>query len=576
MTITNVNHSIQALLLILLALILVLLPSQSHAADASLAPAEKSQQGKNLDAQLNTIKKQHNTAEQLEAHSARSEGLARKIHDTRLAEARVTLIKNGLTFVDSVLKQKDDGQALAQYREKITTLLASHPELVKKIQSNIHSHTQIPEPGLSAAEEAAAYQHVFSNSAKLDRLYQLSIQSLEFSRKIGMDISAHEAELKRAITDRAANIAVLLALASEDVSGFQAGVAVLPDDIELKAHLNLAKGRIQNIASALNKTVAIMKKLGLETSSYQQLSIATTGQITAKALEGGVMKRLALGWGEKIARLAIDNGPDFILKLLIFILIIVVTKKLTKVGKRIMDIIIKRSDTKLSLLLRRMLISVTGNIILILGILIALSQVGISLGPLLAGLGVAGFVIGFALQDVLSNFASGMMILIYRPFDVGDLVDAGGVFGKVNQMSLVNTTILTLDNQTIIIPNNKIWGDVIKNVTAQRTRRVDLTFSIAYDDDIPTTERVLTELVDADQRILDDPEPIVRLHELGDSSVNFVMRAWVSTEDYWDVYWDMTRTVKMRFDEEGISIPFPQRDMHLNTSQPLSIRIEGA
>ena len=126
-----------------------------------------------------------------------------------------------------------------------------------------------------------------------------------------------------------------------------------------------------------------------------------------------------------------------------------------------------------------------------------------------------------------------------------------------------------------MIPNNKIWGDVIKNVTAQVHRRVDLLFGVAYTDDIPTVEKILQEVVDADKRILDEPEAIVRLHELGDSSVNFVVRSWVKTEDYWDVYWALLRTVKMRFDEEGISIPFPQRDMHLDTSEPLSIRIES-
>jgi small conductance mechanosensitive channel len=196
-------------------------------------------------------------------------------------------------------------------------------------------------------------------------------------------------------------------------------------------------------------------------------------------------------------------------------------------------------------------------------VLIALAQVGISLGPLLAGLGVAGFIIGFALQDTLSNFAAGMLILIYRPFDVDDFVEVGGVSGMVNHMSLVNTTILTFDNQTLVVPNSKIWGDVIKNVTAQTIRRVDMVFGISYTDDIPKTERILQEILDSQEAVLDDPEPIVRVHELGDSSVNFIVRPWVETGDYFETYWAITRAVKMRFDEEGISIPFPQTDVHL-------------
>jgi small conductance mechanosensitive channel len=159
------------------------------------------------------------------------------------------------------------------------------------------------------------------------------------------------------------------------------------------------------------------------------------------------------------------------------------------------------------------------------------------------------------------------MILLYRPFDVGDVVDAGGVSGKVSHMSLVNTTFMTFDNQSLVVPNNNIWGAVITNVTAQRTRRVDLVFGISYGDDIEKAERVLHEIVESYDAVLDDPEPMIKLHELADSSVNFIVRPWVKTDDYWDTYWDLTKAVKQRFDKEGISIPFPQRDVHIVEQQ---------
>ena len=175
------------------------------------------------------------------------------------------------------------------------------------------------------------------------------------------------------------------------------------------------------------------------------------------------------------------------------------------------------------------------------------------------------FVIGFALQDTLGNFASGMMILLYRPFDVGDVVEIGGVFGTVKAMNMVNTTMLTIDNQTLILPNTKIWQEVIKNVTAQSKRRIDLVFGISYSDDISKAEKILSDILEEHDLILDNPEPIVRLHELADSSVNFIVRPWVKTDDYWDVYWDVTREVKLRFDREGVSIPFPQQDVHIHS-----------
>ena len=157
------------------------------------------------------------------------------------------------------------------------------------------------------------------------------------------------------------------------------------------------------------------------------------------------------------------------------------------------------------------------------------------------------------------------MILVYRPYDVDDFVEVTGASGLVKKMTLVSTTITTFDNQTLVVPNSKIWGDVIKNVTAQRLRRVDMEFGVGYSDDIALVEQVLNDIVSSHEKVLGKPEPIIKLNTLADSSVNFVVRPWVRTEDYWSVYWDVTREVKLRFDREGISIPFPQRDFHLYT-----------
>jgi small conductance mechanosensitive channel len=257
-------------------------------------------------------------------------------------------------------------------------------------------------------------------------------------------------------------------------------------------------------------------------------------------------------------------------KIVVFLLILLVFRILANAARRVVARSLSSSKVQVSKLLENMITSMVSKIVMIFGLLVALSQFGISLGPLLAGFGVAGIIIGFALQDTLSNFASGMMILFYRPFDVGDLVEAGTVFGKVSKMTLVSTTFLTLDHQTLVVPNTKIWGDVIKNVTAQRVRRVDMVFGIGYDDDIPKAEKVLWEILKEHPKVLDDPEPMVKLHNLGDSSVDFVVRPWVDTDDYWDVHWDITREVKMRFDAEGIGIPFPQRDVHIYEEKKLS------
>jgi small conductance mechanosensitive channel len=312
-------------------------------------------------------------------------------------------------------------------------------------------------------------------------------------------------------------------------------------------------------ARDLQELSRVLSDLGLESSEYRSLALIVTGDAT-KILDTGVLATLAKQWSKAGVAWVNQNGLGLTLNVLFFLLIIFAFRGLSRLTRRWVERGVNKVN--LSSLLRNMIIAVVANSVLAIGVMIALSQMGVSLGPLLAGLGVAGFIVGFALQDTLGNFASGMMILVYRPYDVGDIITAGGISGKVEDMSLVYTVVLTFDNQKMIVPNSKIWGDVIQNVTSQRVRRVDLVFGIAYSDDIDKAERVLAEIVDDNEMTLDDPKPTIKLHTLNESSVDFVVRPWVKSADYWDVYWDITRAVKKRFDEEGISIPFPQRDVH--------------
>lgn len=222
-----------------------------------------------------------------------------------------------------------------------------------------------------------------------------------------------------------------------------------------------------------------------------------------------------------------------------------------------------RAMNSVSQLLEDFLANAIRWVVMAVGIIMALAALEISIGPLLAIVGAAGFVIAFALQDSLSNFASGLMILFFKPFDVGDVIEAGGVAGSVISMNLVSTSIKTFDNKKMVVPNNKIWNDVITNATGVETRRIDMEFGIGYADDIDKAHAIIEEIVTSHPKVLEDPAPVVRVHTLGDSSVNFICRPWSRTTDYWTVYWDVTETVKKRFDAEGVGIPFPQRDVHL-------------
>jgi small conductance mechanosensitive channel len=220
----------------------------------------------------------------------------------------------------------------------------------------------------------------------------------------------------------------------------------------------------------------------------------------------------------------------------------------------------------ISKLLQAFLVGVVYWIVFAVGLMIVLSALGVDITPLFALIGGGSFVAAFALQDTLGNLASGLMIMIYRPFDEGDYVDVGGVSGTVKTVSIVATTVTTPDNQVIVIPNKNVWGNIITNVTASDSRRVDLVFGISYDDSIPDAIRVLEETVGAHPLVMNDPEPTIRVNELADSSVNLICRPWVKTSDYWNVYWDLMHQVKERFDDVGISIPYPQQDVHVKNS----------
>ena len=221
-------------------------------------------------------------------------------------------------------------------------------------------------------------------------------------------------------------------------------------------------------------------------------------------------------------------------------------------------------SSNVSHLLRKFVIDAVRRITFIVGLMLGLAALEINVTPLVAVIGAAGFVIAFALQDTLSNFASGLMIMFYKPFDIGDFIETSQIAGKVRSMTLVTTNVMTADNKLMVVPNNELWGKVITNVTGSSERRVDLVFGIGYNDDIGLAERVLAEVVAAHPLVLKEPEPVIRVAELADSSVNLICRPWVKTPDYWAVYWDLTRAVKERFDAEGVSIPFPQRDVHVH------------
>ena len=201
--------------------------------------------------------------------------------------------------------------------------------------------------------------------------------------------------------------------------------------------------------------------------------------------------------------------------------------------------------------------------LLVVVVIAAIGQVGIQTTSFIAIFGAAGLAVGLALQGSLSNFASGVLIVLFRPYKVGDFVEAAGIAGSVEQVQILTTILKTGDNKQVIVPNSQIMDSIITNYSAHDTRRVDMVVGVSYEDDLDKVRKTLEGIIAADDRILLDPAPKIAVAELADSSVNFVVRPWCATSDYWAVMWDLTETIKKRFDQEGISFPFPQQDVHL-------------
>jgi small conductance mechanosensitive channel len=268
------------------------------------------------------------------------------------------------------------------------------------------------------------------------------------------------------------------------------------------------------------------------------------------------MEQFKIYW-DMAAAMIMQYAP----KALLAIIVLLIGLRIIKLMTRAMDRAMERTQTDLSL--RRFLTSLIGVLLRIMLIISVASMIGIATTSFVAIMGAAGLAVGLALQGSLANFAGGVLVLFFKPFKVGDFIETQGHMGTVHSIQILNTVLKTPDNKTIIIPNGQVAGGSLTNFSTEPQRRVDMVFGIGYNDDIVKAKQVLKTLIDKDERIIKDPEPMVVVSELGDSSVNFTVRVWANSADYWGVYFDMHENVKLTFDKEGISIPFPQRDVHL-------------
>lgn len=258
-------------------------------------------------------------------------------------------------------------------------------------------------------------------------------------------------------------------------------------------------------------------------------------------------------------------GATYAIKLVAAILVFIIGRWLAKRIAALLAKLLERNQVETTLV--NFLKNILYYALLVAVVIAALGQLGINTTSFLTIIGAAGLAIGLALKDSLGNFSAGVMLILFRPFKIGDFISAAGASGTVKSISIFNTELASPDNQKVIVPNGAILGNVITNVTANPDRRIDLVIGVSYEDDISKAKQVLSGVLKDEPRLLAEPAPTIAVAELGDSSVNLVVRPWVKTEDYWTVRFDLTEKIKQELDKAGISIPFPQRDVHLYKEQ---------
>ncbi len=496
-----------------------------------------------------------------------STGELRTVRDEQMWERQAEVDASLLAIAAHLRQQQSAGRDLSEPRRILNDTVqrgwSSYQTLLRRNEKEFDA-LRVERDAASGAQRVALESRISELAERQATHVRSLVDGILALQAVGVDVS----QPRRFVTNQLAGLADVLVtrlrVTERDRASASAQVTRAPSDQGLRQELLAIEERRNRVSDNLGLAIELMDRLGLETTRYKVLLISSTGKITSDILNPKVVGGLLQHARRQLLDVVATQAPRWLSHVLFILIIFFGFRLLAGLTRAVVRRAVGRSS--LSHLVREMLITGSSKIVMLIGLIVILTQLGVHVGALVAGLGIAGFVIGFAMQNTLANFAAGGMILAYRPYDLGDTIEAAGVSGSVRAMSLVATTILTADNQTLIVPNSKIWGDVIRNITAQAIRRVDLTFGVSYTEDLEKAERVLNEIVTAHPKVLEDPPPMIKLHQLVDSSVNFIVRPWTHTEHYWDVYWDITKTVKERFDKEAISIPFARRDLFVHMS----------
>ena len=564
----RISSSSHRALLFMAALLLMIPAMASSQEPAAALPMPSLERLEELAAEIDAVS----------ARAERAEGADRQLYEELIRRRSAALREELREVVEPLAAQEEASEELDEARSRVEELLLDQQGAIREwLSADDLAIAALREelPSADAARELEIEDSLTQLNDRVDALLSDLLGISELLELLGLDPSWPA--LDERLLNRAEINTVRMQKALDDLSTAERRLASVAesDRAALDTHLAALREKVRGTTGTIEHVVELLERRGLETAEYREVLLEATGRLTVQSLDGEVALTFVQRMATRARATLVQSGPTIVLRILLLALILALTWFVSRLARRLLRRVLQTRKGS-SQLLERFLVRTTGNVILALGLLLGLSQIGIEVAPLLAGLGVAGLVLGLALQDTLSNLFSGLMILVLRPYDIGDVVDAGGVSGTVSQMNLVTTTILTPDNKRLVLPNNRIWGDTIQNVTAEQLRRVDLEFGAGYDDDIDRVGQLLRQILEEHELVLEEPAPNVRVHRLDDSAVTFIVRPWVRTENYWKVYWDLHEEVKRRFDAEGISIPFPQQDVHVQSLPAAALPAENA
>jgi small conductance mechanosensitive channel len=504
---------------------------------------------------------------QFESHPLPEAFERRRTFEARRDEKTIKVIKHITSLAESVLALPED----APERETLKKLMVTGEDDIKlTIVERFNSLTQRLNESLDRQADLSGVKLMSEEafSELLDK-YRLSYLGLATEQvlvleKLGMGDDISREKVVRILKIYGEELVGLIHIHHHALELLAARQLVDGTDSLLVQSAQFEVERLDLAVARLSGVVTMLERMGDDTLAMRRVLIEKSGGFALSLVDAAIVNVVLAETQDKLMDWLRTKGASTFFSISLFIGILILARWLARLTSRVTERALRHSDQSISRLLKETLISMAGTVVFLIGVLVALAQVGVPVTPMIAGLGVVGFIVGFALQDTLSNFASGAMILAYRPFDTGDFISAAEVEGTVLKMNLVNTTIVTIENKVLIIPNSKIWGGVIMNMTGQRLRRTDIIYRVSYSDDVDLVQRVLEELIEADARWQSDPEPLVRLKQYSESSIDFMVRAYAERDEFWEAVWALNKSVKNRFDAEGITIPFPQREVHTN------------